>query len=202
MRNKILSTLLALALALSLLPAGALAAEGDDEAAAALEVTEETGSDPESGTGPENSRTRVFAGGTGTREDPYEIATLEELKAFRDSVNNGESYQGTYIMLTADIDLENKEWKPIGTEGKPFRGTFDGSGNTISNLYIEKGFDNTVSNSYVGLFGLTNSPAAACMWAPSWGTDTLVRRSPTAISAVRSKLTPGGGRAASAETAM
>ena len=125
-----------------------------------MEVTEETGSDPESGTGPENSRTSVFAGGTGTREDPYEIATLEELKAFRDSVNDGESYQGMYIMLTADIDLENKEWKPIGTEGKPFRGTFDGSGNTISNLYIEKGFDNTVSNSYVGLFGLTNSPAA------------------------------------------
>lgn len=124
-----------------------------------MEVTEETGSDPESGTGPENSRTSVFAGGTGTREDPYEIATLEELKAFRDSVNDGESYQGMYIMLTADIDLENKEWKPIGTEGKPFRGTFDGSGNTISNLYIEKGFDNTVSNSYVGLFGLTNSPA-------------------------------------------
>ena len=124
-----------------------------------MEVTEETGSDPESGTGPENSRTSVFAGGTGTREDPYKIATLEELKAFRDSVNDGESYQGMYIMLTADIDLENKEWKPIGTEGKPFRGTFDGSGNTISNLYIEKGFDNTVSNSYVGLFGLTNSPA-------------------------------------------
>ena len=124
-----------------------------------MEVTEETGSDPESGTGPENSRTSVFAGGTGTREDPYEIATLEELKAFRDSVNDGESYQGMYIMLTADIDLENKEWKPIGTEGKPFRGTFDGSGNTISNLHIEKGFDNTVSNNYIGLFGLTNSPA-------------------------------------------
>ena len=70
LRNKILSTLLALALALSLLPAGALAAEGDDEAAAASEITEETGSDPESGTGPENSRTSVFAGGTGTREDP------------------------------------------------------------------------------------------------------------------------------------
>ena len=159
MRNKILSTLLALALALSLLPAGALAAEGDDETAAASEITEETGSDPESGTGPENSRTSVFAGGTGTREDPYKIATLEELKAFRDSVNDGESYQGMYIMLTADIDLGNEEWTPIGTEGKPFRGTFDGSGNTISNLYIEKGFDNTVSNSYVGLFGLTNSPA-------------------------------------------
>lgn len=159
MRNKILSTLLALALALSLLPAGALAAEGDDETAAASEITEETGSDPESGTGPENSRTSVFAGGTGTREDPYEIATLEELKAFRDSVNNGESYQGTYIMLTADIDLGNEEWTPIGTEGKPFRGTFDGSGNTISNLHIEKGFDNTVSNNYIGLFGLTNDLA-------------------------------------------
>ena len=144
MRKQILSTLLALALALSLLPAGALAAEGDDETAAASEITEETGSDPESGTGPENSRTSVFAGGTGTREDPYKIATLEELKAFRDSVNDGESYQGMYIMLTADIDLGNEEWTPIGTEGKPFRGTFDGSGNTISNLYIEKGFDNTV----------------------------------------------------------
>ena len=159
MRKQILSTLLALALALSLLPAGALAAEGDDEATAALEVTEETSSDPGSGTVPENSRGGVFAGGDGSQGDPYEIATLEQLKAFRDSVNDGKSYQGQYIQLTADIDLGNEAWTPIGTEGKPFRGTFDGSDHTISNLYIEKGFSNTVSNSYVGLFGLTNDPA-------------------------------------------
>ena len=52
---------------------------------------------------------------------PHDI-TLEQLKAFRDSVNDGKSYQGQYIQLTADIDLGNEAWTPIGTEGKPFRG--------------------------------------------------------------------------------
>lgn len=90
--------------------------------------------------------------------DSAALAGLAEL------VNEGNNFSGKTIKLGADIDLGGKEWTPIGTDSKPFNGTFDGAkednGNyTISNLYINKGFSNTVANSYVGLFGLTNSPA-------------------------------------------
>lgn len=93
-----------------------------------------------------------------TISDSADLAGLAEL------VNAGNNFSGKTIKLGADIDLGGKEWTPIGTDSKPFNGTFDGAkednGNyTISNLYINKGFSNTVANSYVGLFGLTNSPA-------------------------------------------
>ena len=44
------------------------------------------------------------------------ISTADELKAFRDDVNNGNTYNGWYVYLTNDITLDiNEEWIPIGT---------------------------------------------------------------------------------------
>ena len=51
-----------------------------------------------------------------------------------------------------DIDLNNKEWSPIGTSSKHFRGSFDGGSYTIKNLSINK-----ADGSDLGLFGYTNS---------------------------------------------
>lgn len=51
--------------------------------------------------------------GSGTKTDPYQISTAEGLKWFRDVVNgaNGQTQNlGACAELTADIDLENKEW--------------------------------------------------------------------------------------------
>ena len=96
---------------------------------------------------------KVFAGGTGTAQDPYEIANVEQLKLFRDSVNLGMSYQGKYIQLTANVDLNNEAWTPIGAKGKPFQGTFDGNNKTIFNLSIN---DSNLVNA--GLFGVLNTP--------------------------------------------
>ena len=78
------------------------------------------------------------------------ISTLAELEAFRDSVNSGEDYHGVTVTLTADIDLggEENQWTPIGYPSKPFSGTFDGKGHTISGLYI-----NQPDSDYQGLFG-------------------------------------------------
>ena len=53
---------------------------------------------------------------------------------------------GNYILMN-DLDLEGKEWTPIGTYESPFTGTFDGNGHVISNYII------TQFKSYVGLFG-------------------------------------------------
>ena len=67
--------------------------------------------------------------------------------------NDGTSYDGYAVSLIVDIDLNNKEWTPIGSEAKPFKGTFtgkidDNSSHTIKNLKI----DNTEKDQ-VGLFG-------------------------------------------------
>lgn len=83
--------------------------------------------------------TKSYTNGVTTLElknGAYEIGTLEQLKLFRDAVNEGNSFQRQTVKLTANIDLKNEEWTPIGTSKNAFRGTFDGDGNTVSNLYI------------------------------------------------------------------
>ena len=57
-----------------------------------------------------------YAGGTGTAEDPYQIATAEQLLALSAAVNDGSvnGYPGTYFVLTEDIDLSGVAWQPIG----------------------------------------------------------------------------------------
>ena len=81
--------------------------------------------------------------GSGTKNDPYQISTADQLKLFRDIVNGagGQTQnRGAYAVLTADIDLKNEEWTPIGnyTEGNQiyYEGTFDGGGHTISGLNV------------------------------------------------------------------
>lgn len=107
-----------------------------------------------------------FAGGTGTADDPYQIATAEQLAYLAESVNSGTTYEKQYIQLTEDIVLNDttaenwtstaKPWKPIGnyTNDSPFMGTFDGDGYTISGLYIYA-LDSTTWQNHLGLFGYT-----------------------------------------------
>ena len=99
----------------------------------------------------------VFAGGSGTAEDPWQIADAEQLDHVRDDLT------ASYV-LTADIDLGSYEsWQPIGTfrsrSDAPedaeiphpdfaFSGSFDGGGHTISNLTV-----NEPQSMAVGLFG-------------------------------------------------
>ncbi len=80
------------------------------------------------------------------------IRNLAEFKAFRDSVNAGNKYAGKTVVLTADIDLNNEEWTPIGSSSKPFSGSFDGQGHTVSNLKITKTIGNIGSSNRQGLF--------------------------------------------------
>ena len=89
--------------------------------------------------------------GSGTETDPYQISTAEGLKLFRDIVNgsNGQTpNRGACAVLTANIDLNNEPWTPIGpSESGSYTGTFDGKGHTIKNLNVSS------SETYVGLFG-------------------------------------------------
>ncbi len=147
MKKKILSLLVTMGLAASLVPVSVFA-DG-------TEVWD--GSIAES-----------FAGGKGTKDDPYQIANGSQLAYFAKRVNAeeyGEKYADTYFELTEDIDLGGKEWTPIGEtvadlimgghEYFVFSGNFDGNGYTIKNLTI--GTETSpYSGDVCGLFGATS----------------------------------------------
>ena len=78
-----------------------------------------------------------FAGGSGARYDPYIIRTGGQLLLMND-------YGDEYFKIDGDIDLNNKNWKPI----EEFSGVLDGNGHTIYNLRVER--DNV---EYRGLIG-------------------------------------------------
>ena len=84
--------------------------------------------------------------GRGTQNDPIRIENVDDLIAFRDSVNAGTTYQGLYVVQTADLDLSQfgTQWDPIGTvkrdsgyqsiPDKAFMGTYDAQGYKILNM--------------------------------------------------------------------
>ena len=90
------------------------------------------------------------------------VSTAQALKDMAHIVNDmGETFEGKTVTQQNDIDLSTVcsetlgNWIPIGDYGTNtnlyFAGTFEGNGNTISNLYI-----NASENDYQGLFGYTN----------------------------------------------
>ena len=91
--------------------------------------------------------------GSGTETDPYQISTADQLKLFRDIVNgsNGQTQnRGAYAVLTANIDLNNEPWTPIGPDrDSAYTGTFDGQGHTVKNLSVTV----NVQPGRAGLFG-------------------------------------------------
>ena len=83
-------------------------------------------------------------------ENPYLIATEEDLEALA-SIVNTDARRGGYYKQTADITL-TEEHTAIGTNNKSFNGRYDGDNKTISGLYINK-----PDAYYQGLFGYINS---------------------------------------------
>lgn len=106
-----------------------------------------------------------FESGKGTADDPFVIATAQQLAYLAQDVHSGNTYEGYYFKLAADIDLAQRLWLPIGTGyeadngkfeaygKKPFMGNFDGDNHVVANLYMDNsGIDG--SNSVVGAGGL------------------------------------------------
>ena len=95
----------------------------------------------------------VYMDGLGTAAYPYQISTADQLKLFRDIVNGagGQTQnRGAYAVLTADIDLNNEPWTPIGPDrDSAYTGTFDGQGHTVKNLSVTV----NVQPGRAGLFG-------------------------------------------------
>lgn len=128
--NRLLSLLLCLCMMLGILPMGGMVIAAD------------SGEDAWDG-----SVATSFAGGTGSDADPYQIATGAQLAYLSERVNGGESYEDKQFVLTADLNLDNRSWAPIGKDGSPFRGSLDGQEHTISKLSILDG-------TQLGLFGV------------------------------------------------
>lgn len=82
---------------------------------------------------PKNLADAEFAGGDGSVENPYQIATARQLDAVRNHLNSN-------FVLVNDIDLsEYSNWVPIGgyvnlKQNGGLHGSFDGQGHTIYNL--------------------------------------------------------------------
>jgi hypothetical protein len=102
-----------------------------------------------------------YSGGSGTAQDPYQIATAADLMALGNEPNDYDKH----FLLTADIDLDpNLPGRKVFdraviapaftgcfggycvTDGTPFVGTMNGNGHAVLNLRIA-GYD------YLGLFG-------------------------------------------------
>ena len=93
--------------------------------------------------------------GSGTQEDPYLIYDIFDWNLFTQRVNNGVIYEGEFVKLMADIGNESSP--VITTAGhhnnntssddsdRPFMGTFDGNGKTIT-------VDYTFANYYEAIF--------------------------------------------------
>ena len=146
MKKKVLSLLLTLCLVMTFVPMAAFAEDAQN-----ISVWD-------------GSTAAAFAGGTGTAEDPYQIANGAELAYLASSVNNGETYEAKNFVLTANIDLNGLPWTPIansfsdalfgGSDYRVFAGNFDGKGYTISNVSI--GSETTpLESDVLGLFGAT-----------------------------------------------
>ena len=98
-----------------------------------------------------------YGGGSGTADDPYQIATAADLIALGDDPSDYDKH----FILTADIDLDPNlpggkvfddviiaplRYAPRGWATPLFGGIFDGRNHTIRNLTI-------AGSGYLGLFG-------------------------------------------------
>ena len=110
------------------------------------------------------------SGGTGTFDDPYIVASAEELAEIATRVNSGTEASGVifpngnpgyadqYFLLDKDLDLSDyTPWMPISIPGeKIFFGHFDGGDHIITHLTTE--FSTTNNNQ--GLFSVIGANAS------------------------------------------
>lgn len=101
-----------------------------------------------------------FNVGSGTKDDPYCIASATQLHCVRD-------YPDAHFKLVRDIQFTDTDfmeggmfynggqgWLPIGTDqDAPFTGIFDGGNHTIDGLYINITATPINSKIFAGLFG-------------------------------------------------
>jgi hypothetical protein len=88
-----------------------------------------------------------------------QIRTWYDLDAVRNNLGghyllmrNLDATTAGYAELASPTANQGKGWQPIGTQDKPFTGSFDGQGHEIRDLYINRPNENGV-----GLFGVVDA---------------------------------------------
>ncbi len=105
---------------------------------------------------------RTGFNGSGTDDDPYEIASVEDLVLMMKLCNSGavstggRQYRSASYILLADIDLSEMFWTPIGTIEYSFNGYFNFNGHKVSGIFNAYIF---TTLSYGGLFGVLSPNA-------------------------------------------
>ena len=89
-------------------------------------------------------------------ETTFILTTAEQIAGLATLVNNGNDFAGISLSLDDDLDLDGRQWTPIGT-GDAFNGIFDGSGHTVSNLAV--GTSASPGALLGGLFGTADTYA-------------------------------------------
>jgi uncharacterized repeat protein (TIGR02543 family) len=133
MKRRLLSLALTLALVLALLPASVLAENTD------------------AWTDASNYDTSWY----NTTDTDFTVSTAAQLAGLAVLVNGGNDFKGKTVTLTADADLTDHNWTPIG-DRRPisnnvyaeFAGVFNGGGHSIGNMTVN------INNNYGGLFGV------------------------------------------------
>lgn len=101
----------------------------------------------------DNYAATKFAGGTGTKDDPYRIENGEQLAKLAKDVSARNTHKGEYFRLEKNVDLSAHRWIPIGDFGgssyKSFEGFLDGNCKTISGMVVDQSKDKQSA----GLFG-------------------------------------------------
>ncbi len=92
-----------------------------------------------------------YAAGDGTSGNPFQISTAAQLIYLSGTTAD---WAGKYFIQTASIDLDGCDWNPIGDTVTKFTGTYDGQGNSINDLYINR-TSGPLDN--VGLFGVISA---------------------------------------------
>ena len=117
--------------------------------------------------------------GSGTAQDPFQIADRDDLEFFRDQVNNANALgtPGQHFLQLADIDLGGDRWIDIGSvnasaacfvSSPVFSGVYDGGGHVVSN-FVLSGY------SYCGFFGtITNGTVKNLQILDARSPDTYV----------------------------
>lgn len=173
------------------------------------------------------SATGEFSSGMGTAVNPYLLSSSADLENLSELVrdgavdntnNGGAAYSSLCYKLTSNINMNNRllgftaenepylssgdvsslsVFTPLGTSTKPFTGTFDGDGHTISGLYA--------TGTLGGLFGcisgstVTNLSVSASYFSVSGAAGGIVgSAASSAISACSTAATVYVGSSGSA----
>ncbi|MEK7692479.1 MAG: hypothetical protein AAB425_15800, partial [Bdellovibrionota bacterium] len=96
----------------------------------------------------------AYGGGNGTSSTPYLIGNASQYYSW---MNDSDDWiNSSYFRLTGNINMGGAHVAQIGNAAKPFNGTFDGAGFTVSNMLI----DGTADESQVGFFGNISATGA------------------------------------------